>query len=163
MKPSLFSSTEDREWKCVRKRNRRDIGWHNIFFVSSGLTTKGWRKEKKEREKVCVWERARAREAAARRWEVGHDARRASFRVRERNRYNPYSVSLGLLLKGYRDATRFCSCLEQSRLCLQCSRWNMVGYTSFWESCCLGPEFLGCIHQSWKCIERSPNFWQVRF
>lgn len=71
------------------------------------------------------------------------------------DRYKLYSVSLGLLLKGDRDATGLCGCLEQSWLRIQRTRRDLVGDTPFRKSSCFGSQLFRCIHQPWKRIEGS--------
>jgi len=60
----------------VRKGNRSDIEAKKIFFFVRDFNDERMKGEKKKDE---MEERVKEREAAARRWEVGHTARRASL------------------------------------------------------------------------------------
>lgn len=42
------------------------------------------------------------------------------------------------------------------------SSWNnCVSFSSSRVGCPIGSELSWCLHQPWKCVERSKNFWQV--
>ena len=46
--------------------------------------------------------------------------------------------------------------------CCHTSSWNnSVSFSSFHVGCPVGSELSWCLHQPWKCVERSENFWQV--
>lgn len=67
----------------------------------------------------------------------------------------------GLLPKSDWDSSRLRRRLEQSRLCIQCTRWDLARNSSFRESGRLGSKLPRRLHQPWKCAERGKNFRQV--
>lgn len=71
------------------------------------------------------------------------------------------SLHTGMLPESHWNSSWLCCCVEQSGLCLQCSRRDLVGHTSLWKGCCSGSQLLGCIHQSGECTERSAHIWPV--
>lgn len=71
--------------------------------------------------------------------------------------------NLGVLFESNWNTARFRCCLEQFGLCVQRTRRNMVGHSSFREGGHPGSKFLGCIYQFGQCAEGGPDFWQVNW
>lgn len=66
-----------------------------------------------------------------------------------------------MLLESNWNSPRFCGRLEQLGMCVQCTRWNLVGNSSLWKGRHIGSKLFGCIHQFGKCAEGSSHLWSV--
>lgn len=111
---------------------------------------------------------------------MGRSGRRRAFRQRRARRasratsitsssmfwYTFCSLSwnyIGLLPQGHRDKTGLCCGMEQPRMCLQCSGWNLAGNPPLRKSCSSWSKLLGCLHQPRQCPEGGQDLWQVQY
>lgn len=67
----------------------------------------------------------------------------------------------GLLSKSHRDKARLCRRMEQPRLRVQCTGWNMAGHSPLREGSGTWSKLLGRLHQSRQRTEGSEDFRQV--
>lgn len=70
-------------------------------------------------------------------------------------------VKKGLLLESHRNASGLCSCMEQSWLCFQRTRWNLARDSSLWKGRRTRPKLPGRLHQLRECFKGSENLWSV--